>query len=352
MEILFSLLRRWRGRLLVAVGRGRARLQSAAGFAIAAFVLLAVGEIGVGIAPPRTVQPYLPDDDRPGPFQSDPHYGVQYRSWDAFRHDYQDGLKPHEFLFASPNPPTTWAMFGSSFVHAPDMLADTTRKYIPNRHVFNLGRNEFLNVRAAQIELLLEHGLRPERIVFAMQPLDAAIFANQTVSMVHAGPNGAQAFDPRLPSVGGGLIRQSRLALAGWVRADLQHAVPFHNPAAMVDCVHPVIRVELQALLNRIGAVMARYRVPVTVLLMPNFEQIAKGAGYAFQDEVATLATEAGLDVYDVRDPFRNYPDKPALFVPDKHFSDVGNRILLAELVKHLHALGAATDVRLPEGFP
>ena len=44
-------------------------------------------------------------------------------------------------------------------------------------------------------------------------------------------------------------------------------------------------------------------------------------------------------------------PDKPALFVPDKHFSPVGNRVLLAELVDHLHALGVATDVRLPEGF-
>jgi hypothetical protein len=90
-------------------------------------------------------------------------------------------------------------MFGSSFVHAPGMLADTAREFVPNRHVFNLGRNEYLYVRAAQVDLLLAHGLRPERIVFAVQPLDAAVFAHQTVEMVHAGPSGAQAFDPRLP---------------------------------------------------------------------------------------------------------------------------------------------------------
>jgi hypothetical protein len=45
------------------------------------------------------------------------------------------------------------------------------------------------------------------------------------------------------------------------------------------------------------------------------------------------------------------FPDKPALFIPDKHFSAVGNRLLLSELVNHLHTLGAATDVVLPEGF-
>jgi hypothetical protein len=328
------------------------RLRFAAGFALAAFILLAVGEIGIRIAPPRNVQPYLPDDDRPGPFVSDPNYGVQYRSWEAFRDDYRDALKPHEFLVTTPNPPKTWAMFGSSFVHAPDMLADTTRKYVPNRHVFNLGRNQFLYVRAAQIEFLLEHGLRPERIVFEMQPLDAAVFAHQTVEMVHAGPNGAQDFDPRLPSLGAGVVRNSRLALAGWVRADMQHALPFFQPAELVDYVPPLIHSELETLLRRIGEVTKRHGVPVTALLIPNYEQITKGAGFAFQDDAAELAKAAGLDVCDIRDPLRDYPDKPALFIPDKHFSAIGNRILLAELIRHWHAIGVEADVQLPEGPP
>jgi hypothetical protein len=331
--------------------RPRARLTFGVGFVASALLLLLVGEVGLRVAPPRAVQPYLVDDDRPGPFRSDPYYGVQYQSWEAFRADYADGLKPHDTLFATPDPPKVWAMFGSSFVHAPGMLADTARKYVPNRHVFNLGRNEFLYVRAAQVELLLDHGLRPERIVFAMQPLDAAVFAHQTADMVHAGPGGAQAFDPRLPAVGGDLIRHSRLALTGWVRAGLQHAVPYYRPAELNDRVHPRVRTELHALLTRVRRVTAIHEVPVTVLLIPNYEQIARGAEYAFQDEVAKLAGRAGLDVCDARGPFRSYPDKPALFVPDKHFSAVGNRILLGELVRHLHAHGAAADVRLPEGF-
>lgn len=343
---------RWLGRRAGGARRLGARLHFLAGFALAALTLLAVGEAGVRVAPPRTVQPYLPDDARPGPFQSDPHYGVQYRSWAAFRDDYADALQPRESLFTSPDPPKVWAMFGSSFVHAPDMLADAARRHVPGRHVFNLGRNEFLYVRAAQVEFLLDHGLRPERIVFALHPLDAAVFARQTVRMVHAGPNGAQAFRPRVPAVGGEVIRKSRLALAGWVRADLQHAVPFHKPAELTNRVHPVIRSELRALFNRLGEVTARHNVPVTVLLLPNYEQITRGAGFVFQDEATALAGEAGLDVCDVRDAYRTYPDKPALFIPDKHFSDVGNRLLLAELLRHFHAVGTATDVRLPEGFP
>jgi hypothetical protein len=339
-------------------GRGRARLHFAAGFIVAALALIAVGELALRAAPPRTVQPYLENDDRPGPFRSDPDYGVQYRTWDAFREDYAEALKPHEFLLTTPEPPKTWAMFGSSFVHAPGMLADTARKYVPNRHVFNLGRNEFLFVRGAQIELLLEHGLQPERIVFAIMPLDAAVFAHHTLDMVHAGRGGALAFDPRLPSVGGGLIRNSRLALAGWVRADLQHAIPFYKPREMVDRVHPLILGELRTLFNRIGAASKRRGVPVTLLLIPNYEQVTtflhikNGAGYAFQDEMTKLATEAGFDVCDARNVFGTYPDKSALFAPDKHFSDLGNRLLLMELIGHMHALGQATDVPLPKDPP
>jgi hypothetical protein len=331
-------------------GRWHVRLRFAAGFGLAIAVLLAVGELGIRIAPPRNVQPYLPDDPRPGPFVSDPHYGVQYQSWEAFHDDYRDALKPHEFLFATPNPPKTWVMFGSSFVHAPGMLADTARKLVPNRHVFNLGRNEFLYVRAAQIEFLLKHGLRPERIVFAMQPLDAAVFAHQTIEMVHAGPNGAQDFDPRLPAVGAGWVRRSRLALAGWVRADMQYALPYFRPSDLNDRVDPTIHRELWTLLREMRDVTRRHGVPVTVLLIPNYEQITRGAGFAFQDDAADLARAAGFDVCDVRDPFRDFPDKPALFIPDKHFSEVGNRLLLGELIRHWHATGAESDVAIPEG--
>jgi hypothetical protein len=30
-------------------------------------------------------------------------------------------------------------------------------------------------------------------------------------------------------------------------------------------------------------------------------------------------------------------PDRPGLFLPDKHFNERGNRLLLHELLRHLH---------------
>ena len=198
-------------------------MQIAAGFAVAVIALIAIGEASMRMAPPRAVRPYLADDTTPGPFRSDPVYGVQYKSWQSFHDDYWEELIPHEKLFTSTDPPPTWAMFGSSFVHATGMLADTTRKYVPNRHVFNLGRNEFVYVRAAQIDLLLEHGLRPERILFELMPLDISVLARHTFEMVHAGKGGALAYQPRMPPFGAAVVRDSRLALAGWVRADMQN---------------------------------------------------------------------------------------------------------------------------------
>jgi hypothetical protein len=232
------------------------------------------------------------------------------------------------------------------------MIADTTRKHVANRHVFNLGRNEFLYVRAAQIDLLLEHGLRPERILFALMPLDVSVFARHTFAQVHAGNGGAIAYSPRLPPVGGSIVENSRLAMAGWVRADLQHATPFFKPAEMTKRMDVRVLVEVRYLFERIAESTRRHRVPVTVLLIPNWEQITKGEPYAFQDALTPIAKDMGFDVLDVREVFRNYPDKAALFLPDKHFTDIGNRILLDEFVKHLHAMGQATDVKLPEGFP
>ena len=48
---------------------------------------------------------------------------------------------------------------------------------------------------------------------------------------------------------------------------------------------------------------------------------------------------------------FRAWPDKPALFIPDKHYSYTGNRLLLAEILAHVKRIDPrAAD--LPEVRP
>src|SRR6185369_16731763 len=109
------------------------------------------------------------------------------------------------FEDAHPGRPTAvpssrcWAMFGNSFVHMEGMLADTTRATLPDRPVFNLGRNEPLFVRAAQIDLLLDHGARPERVFFVLLPHDPLPLAKHSLSQIRVTKQGGIAYAPRDP---------------------------------------------------------------------------------------------------------------------------------------------------------
>jgi hypothetical protein len=50
-----------------------------------------------------------------------------------------------------------------------------------------------------------------------------------------------------------------------------------------------------------------------------------------------------GLDVCCPIDGFRSQPDTAALFIPDKHFSALGNQVLLRELLAHVRPLEEAS---------
>lgn len=341
------------GRIRALLARPAARVPRraapAAGFAVAFGALCAVGEAYLRFAPPADLVQYLPHADRTGPFVPDPKYGVTYPSLDALAAD-----TPRTNLFRPllhhPNPPPTWALFGNSFVQMDGMLADTVRAHLP-RAVFALGKNEIVPVRFAQAELLLESGLRPERAFFVFIPLDAHSFALHGLDQVRAAPSGALAYEPRPPAVGGALVRHSRLALKGWTRTTLHLNRPFAPAAALHDRVDPAVRADLRALFERFAPCAARHRVPVSVVLLPNYEQVCRGAGFAIQDALAADARAAGFDVCDARGPFLAWPNKAELFIPDKHFSPVGNRLLLGAVVRHARAADPrAAD--LPEVRP
>ena len=79
-----------------------------------------------------------------------------------------------------------------------------------------------------------------------------------------------------------------------------------------------------------------RHRVLVTVLLVPTYHQIARNEACGFQDALAPWLLEQGFDVFDPRSAFCAYPDPESLFLPDKHFNEKGNHILLGELLRHV----------------
>jgi hypothetical protein len=309
----------------------------AAGAAVAALLLLAAGETFLRRFPPSDFRPYLGDESGlAGPFRPDERFGVQYRSWQVFVDDHPG--RPTRI-----ESPHCWAMFGSSFVHMHGMLADTTQAALPDRPVFNLGRNEWIYVRAAQVSLLLEHGERPERIFFVLMPLDCWPLVKHSLSQLHVTPQGGVAYVPRDPGgLGGWAIQNSRLALMAWVRTGRHEAVPSFQPRALNTAIPAPLKADLTRLLTDLGESGLRHGVPITVVLIPNHEQITDGAAFGFQDELTPLCQRAGLDVCDVRRAFLAADDKPGLFIPDKHFSQRGNRLLLGAILDHLGESGAA----------
>ena len=99
----------------------------------------------------------------------------------------------------------------------------------------------------------------------------------------------------------------------------------------------PSLRVQddLSRIFNHLAETSRRYRVPVTVVVLPNRDQVFGRAGFGFQDTLAQLSRRAGLDFLDARQPFVDASDKLSLFVPDWHFPGRGNALLVQELVEH-----------------
>ncbi|MCE9567109.1 MAG: hypothetical protein K8U57_34330 [Planctomycetes bacterium] len=319
------------------------------GFVFAVCGIFALGECYLQIAPPGDLAEHLGvESPKTGPFKPDSRYGAQYRSLAALDADNPGKLDAYRHLFRNPKPPRVWAFFGSSFAQAPGMLADTTRWHVSTRTTFNLGKNEILPVRLAQAELLLDEGLPVERIFIVVIPLDGFFFALHSLEQIRVTPNGGISYDPRLPAVGGWFVRNSRLALQSWTQTGWQVNQPNYPTRQLNDRYDGRMLADFTTAFGHFAKATARHRVPVTMVLLPNHEQTTRGAGFAFQNAITPVLREQGYDVCDVREAFLAYPDKPSLFIPDKHFSDVGNRLLLATVLEHLKAT-SPSETDLPD---
>lgn len=318
----------------------------AMGCVTALAVLFALAEAYLQFFPPRDLHPYLGEHSPlVGIYRPDRAFGVAYRSFDVFAADNARGLKSWLPLEAPPDNRPLWAMFGSSFVHMRGMLADTARQSVRDHAIFNLGRNEPVPVRMAQIQLLLEHGLRPERIFFQIMPLDFAGLAEQPLATYHVTARGALTYRPNVPdNVAGNWIQRSRLALTAWCRTGLQKGDPFVSRSRLTVAVDDGLMRDARHLFGELARVTGEHQTPVTVILIPNYEQIWQKAPCGFQDALTPMLRELGLDVFDPREAFMRHPERTGLFLPDKHFSADGNRVLLTELLTHERVVQAATS--------
>src|SRR5262249_53934876 len=158
---------------------------------------------------------------------------------------------------------------------------------------------------------------------------------------------------PRDPGgVVGRAIRTSRLAELAWVRTGRHRAVPSGSVTASGRGIDPSVRADLAHLFASLAGTTRPHGVPVTVALIPTHPQILRGAACGFQDGLGSLCKELGLDVCDVRAPFIAADDKPGLFIPDKHFTPRGNRLLLDAILRHLNQRDAAPADSMAHGGP
>src|SRR5262249_20824210 len=145
----------------------------------AAILLLGLAECFLRLFPPQDLHPYLGEESPlTGIYQPDEDFGARYASWEALAADNARRLAPYLPLERAGGG-RMWAFFGNSFVQAPGMLADTVRQQLPDRPVFNLGKNEPVFLRFSQVQLLLDHGLKPQRLFVELMPVDLLTLGEQ-----------------------------------------------------------------------------------------------------------------------------------------------------------------------------
>lgn len=319
----------------------RAALTSAgAFFAFAAFLLLA--EAYLRLSPPDDLRPFLGEGgELSGIYRQDPVYGVAYRDADAFRMENAGRLAELAPLFDADHRPPVWAFFGNSFVQAVGMLADTARSRVEDRDVFHLGQNTPLPIRFAQVDLLLQLGLRPERVFLSIMPIDTLEVGRFPLDTWRVTSGGALGYEPHLPpGLGGQLVGLSRSAFALWVRTNNHRGNPNYSSSEVHRAIDARLLEDLLDLFGALADATGRSAVPTTILLIPDERQVVRGAPFGFQDTLKPHLARLGFDVFDPRTDLISVERPGELFIPDGHYSDAGNAILLEALLRHLRFNG------------
>jgi hypothetical protein len=279
------------------------------------------------------LQPFLGEaSPLSGIYRSDPDLGVDYRSVADFRAQYRDRLEQLE----QGGRPQTWAWFGNSFVQAAGMLGDMAQSDRSDVRMFYLRGNAPLFVQVAQLRLLLQSGLKADRVIVVLVPLDAVALARHPLTTISANQRGAIVYrSPAAPAPFQPLLHSSRLALLGWIRGGKERANPSSQSRLITEDPPACAKVDLQRLFGVIGNVCRKHSISATILLLPNREQILGRAGHALQDFERECCRANAIDCLDALDLFADENNKLSLFLPDWHFTGKANRLILDALYRH-----------------
>ena len=303
-----------------------------------------LGEAFLRFAPPGDLQSYLVDSgSAKGPFFTDPTLGIAYRSLQAFEEDYKE--RTAELSRTNLGRPV-WALFGNSFVQAPGMLGDTAQSELPGKQFYFLRRNEFMQVRVAQFRLLAQSSQKPEQALFIVLPIDLFGIAENPPSLTTAAASGSLA--RRMPRIGAGWLGldESRLILAAKIRSNRGKLIPGYRAKDVMAPLHPLLALELNKMFREVGNIAASSKIPVSVIYIPNREQIMGDDNSAPQEAFKAAASLGNLPFLDTTSAFRAEADKAGLLVPDGHLSSRGNHVLLAAILAELNGSDLLKGIR------
>lgn len=238
------------------------------------------------------------------------------------------------------SPKPTWLFFGNSFVQANGMIAETAARLLPDKRIFTLQKNILLPLRAAQARLLLEAGLRAERIFFVVVTIDLLQIGWRPLDFIDVSPGGAIITRLRWPDEPwGDFLSTSRLATIAWIRSGRAEGDPGFNKHRVGAAPSPRLLEDLSRILGHLAETSRRFSVPVTVVAIANRDQIFGWSPFRLQDEMREISRRLNLDFYDTRGSLLAASDKRSLFLPDRHFSERGNTLLVQDLIEHVRTL-------------
>ncbi len=314
------------------------RIAKRTGWWIAAGVIaglalpLALGEAFTRLRPPSNIETFLGDDaSLTGNYRADPVLRVAY----PFPDRYQPSEAPKLAGIPKTSPKPTWTFFGVSFAWG---LSDMARDTMPSHRIlFFREVGDRLNMRVQQARMILDYGIKTDRLIFVLIPIEVARYTETPLSYFNINKNGALTYSVRMPSPPfDWLVQNSRLALVGWVRARRHNALPNFRLSTITENVPEIVARDFRVMFGELGRLQREKGVPVTVVMLPDRRQVLYDASsYTLQKTMASLAKEAGIDLYDPVETLRAQPDRWALFVPDWHYTPLGYGLVVKGLNEH-----------------
>jgi hypothetical protein len=238
----------------------------------------------------------------------------------------------------------SWVILGNSF--AADIAGNftqLTREYFPDRRIVNMGQaGEEWVWHLAQIKTLQENGFGASRCIITLLPVDFLDLGRYELSSRYVTRRGALTYVPRMPAgPPAWFVRHLRLGLAAWVRTGYEMTVPGFEMENVYEEEVPypeTLKRDVERIMRELKRLSDVYGMKITFVLIPSRRQILHGAKFSPQDLIARWCDDLGMGVVDVRDAFQSCPDKPALYLEDRHLSDEGNRIVAEALREHLES--------------